>query len=421
MAGRRAGLLRSTLLLLAGGALAQALPLLLGPWLSRLYSPAEFGHYTVFAAVAANLAVVACGRFDFALPLVRDAADARDLMALCLRVLGGVALLSAGVALVLVANGLPRYWLVLPLTVAAAGAVQWLTLWATRAQRFAALSASRFTQYGGAALIQVGGGVAQLGTAGLVAGPLLASSAALAWLRAPVPLGGWRSLWRAGAAPGWRAAAREHREFPLLNTPHAFAGALQDTLAVALLVAWTGEAAAGYWGFGLRYLKAPASLVGAAVSQALYPRLVNAAPAEARAALLRVMATLAVIAAPLVLVLLVWGPDLFALAFGEPWREAGRLARALAPYIGLHFIAAPLAVVTLAWRAQAWALKLALVGQLLFIGALAGGLHWGGLMGGAWGVSAAMTLYFGWYFVMLPGKCPDQVGQVVNASEGVLP
>jgi len=34
-----------------------------------------------------NIAVVACARYDFALPLARDEAEARDLMALCLRVL----------------------------------------------------------------------------------------------------------------------------------------------------------------------------------------------------------------------------------------------------------------------------------------------------------------------------------------------
>jgi O-antigen/teichoic acid export membrane protein len=283
------------------------------------------------------------------------------------------------------------------MAVAAAGAVQWLTLWATRAERFAALSASRFTQYGGGALAQVAGGLAQLGAAGLVIGPVVASAAALGWLRKPLPLGGWRAVWRVPHAAWW-AAARKYREFPLLNTPHAFAGALQDTLAVALVVAWTGEAAAGFWGLGLRYLKAPASLVGGAVSQALYPRLVNASPDHARAALRRVMTTLALIALPLVLALILFGPDLFALAFGERWREAGTLARALAPYIGMHFIASPLAVVTLAWRAQAWALRLALVGQLMFIGALAAGLSVGGLQAGAWAVSAAMVLYFGWYF-----------------------
>ena len=93
-------MLKATLTLLAGGALAQALPLALGPWLTRLYTPAQFGQYAVFAALAANLAVVACARYDYALPLARDAAEARALMALCLRVLlavgGATLVLSAG-------------------------------------------------------------------------------------------------------------------------------------------------------------------------------------------------------------------------------------------------------------------------------------------------------------------------------------
>ena len=66
-----------------------------------------------------------------------------------------------------------------------------------------------------------------------------------------------------------------------------------------------------------------------------------------------------------IMVLLVYGPALFAWAFGESWRGAGELARALAPYIGMHFIASPLAVVTLAWRAQGWALRVALGGRVL--------------------------------------------------------
>jgi hypothetical protein len=64
-------------------------------------------------------------------------------------------------------------------------------------------------------------------------------------------------------------------------------------------------------------------------------------------------------------------------------------------------VAAPLAVVTLAWGAQAWALRLALVGQLAFVAALAAGLKLNGLAGAGWGVSIAMTLYFGYYFVRL--------------------
>ena len=61
-------------------------------------------------------------------------------------------------------------------------------------------------------------------------------------------------------------------------------------------VATQGPAAAGFWGLTLRYLKAPATLVGGAVSQALYPKLAlaGARPTrESRRAVLRVMGALA--------------------------------------------------------------------------------------------------------------------------------
>ena len=193
--------------------------------------------------------------------------------------------------------------------------------------------------------------------------------------------------------------AAKHRDFPLLNTPHAFAGALQDTLAITLLTAWLGSPEAGAWALALRYLTAPASLVGGSLSQALYPRLTQAGSlAEARTLVRRNLLLLAAIALPLMLALLALGPWLFAAVFGPEWRGAGELARSLAPYVALHFIASPLSVVLMAWGAQAWGLKLALVGQVLFVGGLIAGLQLGGLAGAGWGVSAAMLLYFGYFF-----------------------
>src|SRR6218665_1869655 len=136
MHGRPDGLLKATLTLLAGGAVAQAIPLLLGPWLTRLYTPDEFGHYTVFATLAANLAVIACARYDFALPLARDDDEARELMALCLRVLAAVTVCCVPIAWVAGAVFGLALWVWLPAAVAVAGLVQCLTLWATRAQQF---------------------------------------------------------------------------------------------------------------------------------------------------------------------------------------------------------------------------------------------------------------------------------------------
>lgn len=393
---RAGGLWRASLTLLAGGALAQALPLLLGPLLTRLFSPAEFGLYHLFAAVAANIAVVACARYEFALPLARDEAEADALRVLSLRILSLAKIASAVAALGWWWAGAGAWVVWLPAAVGVAGWLSLATLWATRAQRFQALAVARVLQYGGAALAQAAAGWAGAGVHGLIAAPIAAAVVATLCLRLPL-----RPLWHrpAGAEP-LRAVAMRHRDFPLLNTPHAFLGALQDSVSLALITAWLGPVAAGFWGLGLRYLKAPATLVGSAVSQALYPRLAAAGAqpdAATRLALRQVIGVLAGGAAVVVAVLWLAAPPLFVLLFGPQWAPAGHLAQALAVYIGMHFIAAPLAVVTLAWQAQAWALRLALVGQVLFVTALALGLALGGLQAAGWAVSVAMSGYFGYY------------------------
>lgn len=397
----KSAMLQATLTLLSGSVLAHALPLLLGPVLTRLYTPADFGQFALLWAVASNLAVVLCARYDFALPLEPRPHRAALLMALCARIAVVVTALAGPVGLALWWwQGLPQAWL-LPLAVLAAGSVQWLGLWATRGHRFGLLALARLVQQGGGAVLQVLLGLLQLGLWGLWLGPVLAGLAASWLLARPTPHGGWLRLLRQPRRRLQAMAAR-HRDFPLYNTPHAFAGALQDTLTLLLIAAWAGDAAAGFWALALRYLKAPATLLGGALSQALYPQLVHARSAnEARALVRRTMFTLALLAAPLAAALLLWGPDLFAWAFGVQWSDTGALARGLALYIGLHFIASPLSVVTLAWRAQPWALRLSLVGQLAFFLGLCVGMAWGGLQGAAWGVSAAMAAYFLYYFQAL--------------------
>ncbi len=399
-------LARATLTLLAGSALAQALPLLLGPWIARLYTPAEYGQFSLFWTVASNLAVVGCARYEFALALETDETGAATLLALCLRVLlaiTGVALLAGG-AWMLWAD-MPLAGL-LPLAVVATAASQALAQWAARAGRFAALAWARVVQWGGGAVAQVGLGLLQAGPWGLVGGATLAAAAAAAVQARPAPQGGWRALLRRQPL---RDMAVRHRAFPLLNTPHAFAGALQDTLALALLAAWLGDASAGAWALALRYLKAPAALVGGAVSQALYPQLTRATqPGEALALVRRSLRLLALLALPLLLVLFLAGPWLFEALFGATWHDAGQLARALAPYVALHFIAAPLSVVPMAWGLQAWGLRLALVGQVVFIAGLGIGLKLGGLVGAGWGVSAATSCYFGYFFWGLLRRAPSR-------------
>jgi O-antigen/teichoic acid export membrane protein len=391
------GLWRASLTLITGGSLAQLLPLALAPLLTRLYSPQQFGLYHLFAAVLANAAVIACARYEFALPMASDDAEARALRSLSLRILAVCVAFSA-VGSWLWALTIGALWpLWLPPALALLGLVSVGTLNASRERRFRPMAMARVVLHGGGAALQALLGWMHAGVTGLIVGPVLASAAALALLRLPfAPCTVTRDA--------LLQAAKRHRDFPLLNTPHAFLGALQDTVSVALIAGVAGPAAAGAWGLCVRVLKAPATLVGGSLSQALYPQLTTNGPgatAAARSVVAQAIGVLALIAAPLTLLLWWLAPPLFARAFGSNWSEAGELGRALALYIGMHFIASPLAVVTMAWNAQRFALRLALVGQGLFVAALAAGLLTGGLLLGAWLVSAVMALYYGWYFIRL--------------------
>lgn len=400
---------RGVLTLLLGAGAAQLGPLLLGPFLARLYGPEVFGLFHLASAIGTNVAVVACARYEFALPLARDEAEARALRDLCVRVLVAVSVVTLGAASAAVWWFEQTWPLAVPALVASLGALSLWTLEATRRERFAALARARVVQFWGCGLLQLALGVLQSGLWSLLWGLILAAAAAAAGL--------WRAARSAAATPlsrpdhpvaaeaDWRSTARTHRDFPLFNTPHALLGALQDTLSIALIAAWAGPAAAGVWGLVLRYLKAPATLAGGAVSQVLYPALgAQQGPTEAaRAQVRRVMRVLMVIGAAL-------GGAVFGLAnwalpalLGPGWEAAGTVGQALAVYIAFHFVASPLGVVTLAWRAQGWALRAALGGQFIFVAGLALGLHGigpaeGSLDAAAWMLSVAMALYFSWYF-----------------------
>lgn len=391
-------MVRSILILLLGSGVAQLGPLLLAPLLSRLYAPEVFGVFHLASAVAANVAVVACARYEFALPMAADEAERQRLHRLSLRVLGAVVLAAAAVAGgVWVFHGV--LWpLAVPPTVAA---LAWLSLWtmrATAAQAMTALAAARMVQFWGCGLLQAALGGLQAGLTGLLIGPAVAALAAALGLRRAV--GHEDPAVRPATREELLATASRWREFPLLNTPHAFLGALQDTLSVALIASLAGPAAAGIWAVSLRLLKAPATLVGGAVSQVLYPRLgQHAGPTRsARAEVRRVMTVLGVAGLLLAGGVAGLGPWLMPVLLGTGWEETGPLSAAFAGYLGFHFVASPLGVVTLAWKAQAWALRAAVLGQLVFIGALGGVLLAGGsLVDAALALSAAMGLFFGWY------------------------
>src|SRR2546425_10423373 len=68
--------IRHILTLITGTTIAQAIPLVVTPILTRIYSPQDFGLFALYMSIIAILGVVATGRYELAIMLPEKDEDA---------------------------------------------------------------------------------------------------------------------------------------------------------------------------------------------------------------------------------------------------------------------------------------------------------------------------------------------------------
>ena len=71
--------IRNTLTLVSGNTLAQLIPLLAEPVLTRLFPPEDFGLLALFISISSLFAIVATGRYELAVMLPSKDEDAVNL------------------------------------------------------------------------------------------------------------------------------------------------------------------------------------------------------------------------------------------------------------------------------------------------------------------------------------------------------
>lgn len=314
--------------------------LILGQILTaRLYTPYEFGQFAVLLAWANILAVFATLRYEMAIPLAETDDEARAVTRLCLVGASAASLgLLVGLGLWARSGGaigaMPGAWWGIPLVLWGTALFTALKMLAGRFGTFARAGHAGVVASIGQVGVQVGMGVAGM-PSGLVAGQGIGRMLNAAWIGTG---GSLRS------SVGMADAARRWKRFPLLNTLPGLLNVVSVGAVAPLAARWFGVAFAGQFGFATRLLAAPAVLLGQAVSQVLFPSLARLDRTSGRAATQLRTATEALVLVCLPVFSVVWllGPELFALVFGEQWRDAGLMAAIMAPWLAANFVSSPL-------------------------------------------------------------------------------
>ncbi len=341
------------LILLVGGVVAQLIPLVATPLLTRLYVPADFGSLALFVSLASLLAVVATGRYELA--ILNDPAEDDGLTLLLLAC--GLAAVIAFMALIGIAGACAIAPAAQTCTGAGAGqgfiwfvplaglSTAWLSafvMWSNRKREYRRIATNRVLQSSVAAIAGIAFGVLVIGGTGLILATLIAQWLAVFLLGAQI----LRSLHHRQHEVSWAATvqlARRHAAFPLVNLPHAVLDNVQTAAVLGALTIAFGVATMGLYAFTQRIMRAPILLLGSSLGQVFQQRISEAhhQGLPLRPLVVAQLRSLARWAVPFI-VLAPLAPWAFAFVFGEQWREAGVYGLILMPWMVANFIVSPL-------------------------------------------------------------------------------
>jgi O-antigen/teichoic acid export membrane protein len=373
------GILRATLTIVAGSGAAQLIVIASSPVLTRLYSPADYGIYSVATSILI-LSAVTCLRYEFAIPLPKDDLAAANLLGLSLIANVGMSLATALVLVVLGpwllglfgAAVLGPYVVLLALAQFGSGVVSAFINWAVRTKSFGEIAVNRLTQSGTLVVAQVGLGLAGFGALGLVVGAVAGSLAGSTRLA--------RTAWRTHAAvfrrvtwAGMALVANRYRRFPIFSSGSALLGQLGARAPLLLLVAYYGTGVGGQYALAERVLYLPMTLVAGAVGQVFVAdsaRLAREDPTELRRLFRQTTLSLGLLAIGPAVIIAAAAPTLARFVFGEQWSEAGVLVALLVPMFYVAFVATSTGDVLYVVERQG----LHLVREILRLGFLGGSL-----------------------------------------------
>ena len=332
---------------MAGTAAGQLVAAAAAPVLSRLYSPSDFGVFSVVSALAITLGTVTALRYESAIPLPSTDEDARSLvvvgMIICLvsALLLGLAvwLFSPWVAEMLDEPRLKPWLITVPLIAALFGLFRLLNQWALRAQRYAATARRNVLQSVVTVVVQIVVGWRAPGAGGLVSGLAVGQGLGAASLLSGASLRGKVARESLGTN------LVRYRRFPLTLAPAGLINAAGVYVPLLMVAALYGTDAAGWLGFTQRILALPMMLIGQSVAQVYLSELAKThRDGTSGEAALFWSATkkLSILGALGAAVFLCAGPGLFALVFGGAWRTSGSMAQALSISLAAQLVASSL-------------------------------------------------------------------------------
>jgi lipopolysaccharide exporter len=343
--------IKNVILLMSGTAIAQILPIVISPFLTRLYSPGDFGIFAIFISIISIISILVTGRYELAIILPKEEKESINIFAfvIILTSLSTIFIffvLFFGRELLVTLFNISKIYLwifFIPISLFLTGCSQALNYWFNRKKQFNHLSKGKIIQAIVNSFLSLLLGLIVNGSNGIIISTLVGQFISTLFLLR-IFIIQEKEHFKSISLECIREQIKKYKKFPKYTVFSDLLNSLSVQAPVFLLTHFFGSKLAGYYSLSNRTINMPLTLVGNSVAQVFYQ-----SATESKDNLLRlkektykIYKKLLFLAIIPVSLLLWYGDNLFSLFFGNSWVTSGSYTQYLIIWMLFVFVSSPL-------------------------------------------------------------------------------
>lgn len=343
---------KNVITLMMGTTVAQALPIIISPILTRLYTPEDFGVFALFLSITAILSSVSNARYELAIMLPDKDEDAINVFSLCIIISFFFSILLYFILLVFndyfinksFESGLD-YWIYLvPIAVFFIGIFNALNYFNTRKKNYKDISKAVILKSITLSVIQLLIGFIKGGPTGLVFGEIVSRMVANGKLIKNI-VNDKRMLSNISIFKILEMG-KKYIEFPMFSMWAILANTASRNITSIFISFFYTVTSLGFYSLTEKVLGVPTSLIGKSIGQVYFQQ--SSDEYKVNNTVLKTfkntLKKLLIIAVPVFLIIYLIIEEVFVIVFGENWAVAGEYAQILSFLYFCRFIVVPLAI-----------------------------------------------------------------------------
>jgi O-antigen/teichoic acid export membrane protein len=328
----------------------QILGMILIPFISRLYSPADFGIFQLFLSIMSLIATISCFSYHRAIMLPEKDEDAAHIVVLCLiliiitTIISTVFLsfFSGYIEKTLNAPGLFNFLLLFPLAIICNSVAYVLGSWVARKEDFGTIAWGNIYSSISGKAVSIGSGIISPSPFGLILGTIVNDATIMTVMVKKTLID--IHYFQCASYEKIKQIAYRYKQFPQYNAGANLASTAITQVIPVMLAPFFSPVVVGYYAIAYMGLLLPLKLIGNSISTVFFQKasVEKNLTGNVKNIVQKVNTRLISIGMFMCLIVMILGPELFSFVMGAQWMTAGVYAQIFAPWFFVLFISTPL-------------------------------------------------------------------------------